>query len=112
MKALNQMCLYAFMRTTVMLPPDVMRAAKARTAERGESLKTLLTRAVEAELGRATSPEPAGARVALPLFGSADASPVRVSNADLARALAEADAAAVPTRRLATAARTSKRSGR
>jgi hypothetical protein len=35
------------MRTTVELPPHVMRAAKARSAERGESLKTLLTRAVE-----------------------------------------------------------------
>jgi hypothetical protein len=89
-----------------------MRAAKARSAERGESLKALLTRAVEAELGRATSPEPAGARVSLPQFGSRDSSRVRVSNADLARALAEADAEAVSARRPATGARRPRRSGR
>jgi hypothetical protein len=84
------------MRTTVILPPDVMRAAKARSAEQGESLTALLTRAVEAELGRASMPQSPGVRVSLPLFGEVDAAPVRVSNVDLARALAEADAAAVP----------------
>lgn len=100
------------MRTTVILPPDVMRAAKARSAERGESLKALLTRAVETELGQAPSREPAGARVSLPLFGSAGSSPVHVSNADLARALAAADAATVPADRLKAAARRPKRSAR
>src|SRR5580765_3417696 len=44
-------CLYAFMRTTVELPPELMRAAKARSAELGESLKSLFARAVAAELG-------------------------------------------------------------
>jgi hypothetical protein len=105
-------CLYAFMRTTVILPSEVMRAAKARSAERGETLTALLTRAVEAELGRASSPEPAGTRVTLPLFGRVDAPPVRVSNADLARVLAEADAAAVPAKRPAVRPRRSKRGGR
>jgi hypothetical protein len=38
------------MRTTVDLPSRVFRAAKARAAERGESLKALLIRAVEREL--------------------------------------------------------------
>ena len=71
-----------------------MRAAKARSAESGESLKTLLTRAVAAELQtHATRPGKA-ARVRLPLFGSAAARPVRLTNADLERALAEADATA------------------
>jgi hypothetical protein len=100
------------MRTTVILPPEVMRAAKARSAEQGESLKALLTRAVEAELGRARSPEPAGTRVSLPLFGHLNSPPVRVSNADLARALAEADAAAVPAKRPAASPRRPKRSRR
>jgi hypothetical protein len=80
------------MRTTVVFPPDLIRAAKARSAELGESLKTLLTRAVAAELGRDTR---APARVTLPLFGRADASRVKPSNADLEQALADADRAGV-----------------
>jgi hypothetical protein len=101
----SRMCLYAFMRTTVMLPPELMRAAKARSAERGESLKSLLTRAVEAELGRGARPAPARTPVALPMFGREDGPPVRVSNADLERALADVDLThatgrpAAPTRR-------------
>ena len=66
-------CLYAFMRTTIMFAPQLMRAAKAKSAERGESLKALLTRAVEAELGRNAPAASARARVTLPMFGSADA---------------------------------------
>src|SRR5262249_4822280 len=46
------LCFYAFMRTTVELPPELMKKAKAQAAARGESLKTLLTRAVASELGR------------------------------------------------------------
>jgi hypothetical protein len=79
------------MRTTVELPPDLMRAAKARSAERGESLKSLLTRAVEAELQAVASRTRPAFRVALPLFGNAQQPAVRISNADLERALAEAD---------------------
>jgi hypothetical protein len=83
------------MRTTVMFAPDLLRAAKARSAERGESLKALLTRAVEAELGREAAADPgARQRVGLPLFGGAGAA-ARLSNADLERALADADAALV-----------------
>jgi hypothetical protein len=106
------------MRTTIIFPPELMRAAKARSAERGESLKALLTRAVEAELGRSASPAAPRARVTLPLFGSiTNAPPVHLSNADLARMLAEADAAAADTSaasagRRSTTARRRKRSGR
>ena len=39
------------MRTTVDMPPTLMRAAKARAAEHGESLKDLVNRAVAHELG-------------------------------------------------------------
>ena len=38
------------MRTTVVLPPDLLRQAKIRAAERGESLKSFMTRAADAEL--------------------------------------------------------------
>ena len=88
------MCLYAFMRTTVELPPEVMRAAKARSAARGESLKTLLTRAVTAELG-GHSDSGGRQRVTLPLFGHSSGPRVNPSNADIERALAEADAEAL-----------------
>jgi hypothetical protein len=81
------------MRTTVELPPDLMRAAKARSAESGESLKALLTRAVAAELGNEPSRSAARARVTLPLFGAASGPRARPSSADLERALADADAA-------------------
>jgi hypothetical protein len=85
-------------RTTIELPADLLRAAKSRSAERGESLKSLLTRALAAELQVQSMPPGAKSRVRLPLFGSTGA-PVRLSNADLERALADADLRAVPTTR-------------
>ena len=85
------------MRTTVELPPDLMRAAKARSAESGESLKTLLTRAVAAELDTHAIRRGQKTRVALPLFGGSTGPRGRPSNADLERALAEADVAALPS---------------
>ena len=80
------------MRTTVELPPELLRAAKARSAERGESLKALLTRAVAAELGQSPSRSEGRARVTLPLFGASSGPRAQPSSADLERALAEADA--------------------
>ncbi len=86
------------MRTTVEIPPDLMRAAKARAAESGESLKSLLTRAVAAELELAPGRRGAAARVRLPLFGSAGP-PVQVSSADLERALAGSEPIESSTKR-------------
>jgi hypothetical protein len=83
------------MRTTVELPPDVLRAAKARSAESGESLKTLLTRAVTAELDLYAVRRGQKARVVLPLFGRSSGRRVRPSNADLERVLADGDVAAL-----------------
>lgn len=80
------------MRTTVELPPALLRAAKARSAERGETLKALLTRAVAAELGGHTAGPGARTRVTLPLFGDSRGARVNPSNADLERALTDADA--------------------
>lgn len=86
------------MRTTIELPADLLRAAKSRSAERGESLKALLTRALAAELQ--VSPQPGSrSRVQLPLFGSRAGPPVRVTNQDLERALADADVSAARMRR-------------
>jgi hypothetical protein len=77
------------MRTTVELPPDLMRKAKARAAARGESLKALLTRAVASELGRSARLGDSASRVRLPLFGNPKRKPVNVSGRDIELALAE-----------------------
>ncbi len=102
------MCLDAFMRTTVEFAPALMRAAKARSAERGESLKTLLTRAVAAELGVVRVASADRPRVVLPLFGASTGPRVSPSNADLERALADADAAQVPPRQASNRSRRRK----
>jgi hypothetical protein len=81
------------MRTTVMLPPELMRAAKARSAERGESLKDFLARAVAAELGMSVAfRKKPGGRVQLPLIPSSNGPKVRITNRFLEDALATADA--------------------
>jgi len=84
------------MRTTVALPPDLLRAAKARSAERGESLKTLLTRAVAAELEAQGIRSGHKTRVTLPLFGAPTGPRIAPTSASLERALADADARALP----------------
>jgi hypothetical protein len=74
------------MRTTIDLPPALMRAAKARAAEHGESLKDLVNRAVVHEVGLPATPKGKRGRVALPLIAR-DATPtVLVTNEDIADA--------------------------
>ena len=87
------MCFYAFMRTTVELPTPLFRRAKARAASRGETLRALMTRAVEAEVGGAdTGTAPRDRRVKLPLFGDPRGKKVNLTNADIERILAEDEA--------------------
>ena len=86
------------MRTTVELPPELMKKAKAQAAARGESLKTLLTRAVASELGRSTRPVEPASRVQLPLFGNPKRKPVNVSARDIELALSEEDEAKLASR--------------
>ena len=75
------------MRTTIDLPPTLMRAAKARAAEHGESLKDLVNRAVAHEIGLPATPKGKAGRVTLPLIAR-DATPeVLVTNEDIADAL-------------------------
>jgi hypothetical protein len=74
------------MRTTIDLPPALMRAAKARAAEGGESLKDLVNRAVAREVGLPATPRGKAGRVTLPLIAR-DARPtVLVTNDDIANA--------------------------
>ncbi|WP_220093633.1 hypothetical protein [Flexivirga caeni] len=66
------------------LPDELMRAAKARAATRGESLKDLFERAVATEIGRSRP----GRRVSFPLVGSDDPT-VTQADIEAADALAQ-----------------------
>ena len=84
------------MRTTVDLPTTLFRRAKALAVERGETLRELLTRAVEAEVGWSDSKQASmKTRVKLPLFGDPDGPKILLTNADIEQILAAEDAANV-----------------
>ncbi|MSO48303.1 MAG: hypothetical protein EXQ49_00125 [Acidobacteria bacterium] len=85
------------MRTTVMFDAALMRHAKARSAERGESLKALLSRALASELALPQA-APGRIRARLPLFGAASGPAVAVTHANLEQALADADAEGIGLR--------------
>ena len=71
------------MRTTIDMPPTLMRAAKARAAEQGESLKDLVNRAVAHEIGVPAVRKGKAGRVTLPLIAR-DATPtILVTNEDI-----------------------------
>jgi hypothetical protein len=71
------------MRSTIDMPDSLIRAAKARAAESGESLKDLVNRAVARELGMPSAPRAKTGRVTLPLIAR-DAEPtVLVTNEDI-----------------------------
>jgi hypothetical protein len=80
------------MRTTIDLPPALLRAAKARAAEHGESLKDLVNRAVAHEVGLPSAPKGKSGRVMLPLIARDAAPTVLVSNEDIADAFGDEDA--------------------
>jgi hypothetical protein len=74
------------MRTTIDMPPTLMRAAKARAAEQGESLKDLVNRAVAHEVGLPATPKGKAGRVSLPLIARDATSAALVTNEDIADA--------------------------
>lgn len=77
------------MRTTIDLPDELARAAKIRAAERGETLKDMLARAVARELAMGS---PSGrTRVTLPLVGEEGAPPMELTSEDLEAAIAADD---------------------
>jgi hypothetical protein len=79
------------MRTTIDMPDALMRAAKARAAERGESLKDLVNRALAHELGLPSAPKRKTGRVAFPLIAHDAVPAVLVTNDDIAAALEAED---------------------
>jgi hypothetical protein len=74
------------MRTTIDMPSNLMRAAKARAAEDGESLKDLVNRAVAREVGLPATPKGKTGRVTLPLIARNATPSVLITNADIADA--------------------------
>lgn len=86
------------MRTTIDMSPPLMRAAKARAAEHGESLKDLVNRAVAHEIGLPSAPQAKTGRVVLPLIAR-DATPaVMVTDEDIADAFDAEDVERYGTR--------------
>jgi hypothetical protein len=79
------------MRTTIDMPDALMRAAKARAAEHGESLKDLVNRALAHELGLPSGAARKAGRVVLPLIARDAAPTVLVTNDDIAAALEAED---------------------
>lgn len=79
------------MRTTIDMPDTLMRAAKARAAENGESLKDFVNRALAHELGLPSVPKQKTGRVTLPLIARDAAPTVLVTNDDIADALEAED---------------------
>lgn len=79
------------MRTTIDMPDVLMRAAKARAAEHGESLKDLVNRALTHELGLPSVPKRKTGRVTLPLIAREVAPTVLVTNDEIVAALEAED---------------------
>jgi hypothetical protein len=79
------------MRTTIDVPDGLMRAAKARAAEHGESLKDLMNRALAHELGLPSGARRKTGRVRLPLIAGDATTSVLVTNDDIAAALETED---------------------
>jgi len=77
------------MRTTIDLPDELARAAKIRAAERGETLKEMLTRAIAREVAMGARSD--RSRVALPLLAVGAVPAVDVTNADITAALVTDD---------------------
>lgn len=78
---------------TIDIPTTLMRAAKARAAERGESLEDLVNRAIAHEVGPPATPKGKTGRVMLPLMAR-DAMPtVLVADEDIADAFDAEDVA-------------------
>ena len=81
------------MGTTIELPDDLMKHAKAKAAANGESLKSLFIRAIAAEVGFRSRHVAATRRVKVPLFGNPKRRNLRISNTDVEQVLADEDAA-------------------
>ncbi|MGO1193354.1 MAG: hypothetical protein ACTMHH_05705 [Nesterenkonia sp.] len=84
------------MRTTVDIPDELMRKAKVRSAEQGETLKELFVRVLEREVSTSVASRGFG-EVQLPLVGQKGDSPAvrSLTNAQIEDLLTHSDAQGV-----------------
>jgi hypothetical protein len=83
------------MRTTIDLPDDLFRNAKALSSLRGITLKALITRALEHEIESATI-RLRSRRIEFPIVRSRQPGRVRVTPEQIARFLEEEDGGLSP----------------
>ena len=81
------MCEYAFMRTTIDLPDALGKRMKIRAAQEGQSLKTLIARALERELSAPTPVRPAPHAVPLPVIKSRRPGSLKMTPAEISELL-------------------------
>ncbi len=79
------------MRTTVDIPDQILRRAKAAAALEGKSLKVFLTEAVVHELQRSAIKKISRKRVLLPLVPSKHPGTLRLTAEKIAQALSQED---------------------
>jgi len=77
------LCEYGFMRTTIEIPDELFRRAKATAALRGSTMKDLVVRAVEREVeSKAIDRKKADRRVKLPILHLKSGRKLDLSNFD------------------------------
>ena len=79
------------MRTTIDIPNQILRRAKAAAALEGKSLKAFLTEAVVHELERGVDRKIARKRVSLPLVPSNRPGTLQLNSDDIAHVLSRED---------------------
>jgi hypothetical protein len=88
----TQICLYVHMRTTIVLPDDIFRRAKAEAAMEGRPLRDFILDAVVHELEQTTrGSSPPSRRVKLPLVRSKHPGAVRITGDAVSSALVAED---------------------
>jgi hypothetical protein len=79
------------MRTTVDIPDQLLRRAKAAAALEGKSLKAFLTEAVVHELERSSDRKIVRKKVSLPLVPSKHPGTLQLTSDEIARVLSQED---------------------
>jgi hypothetical protein len=85
------LCIYVFMRTTIDLPTDIFRKAKAISSLKGITLKNFITMALEHELEvNAVGLEPR--KAILPLIPSRNPGTIQIDSSKIAELIEREDA--------------------
>jgi hypothetical protein len=83
--------IYEIMRTTVDIPDQLLRHAKAAAALEGKSLKEFFTEAVVHELERSADKKIVRRKVSLPLVSSDRPGILQLTSDEIARVLSQED---------------------